>query len=80
MAAISQPYEVILAGAHEAGKTVIFTTIKEGVEESFSFKSLSQERKGHRFDFCVHEYSDSKRRTKPRVNSQCMLCGGCVRF
>ena len=65
MAAIKQPYNVILAGCHEAGKTTIFNTLKEDFEDSLSYKfKFLPSTKGPRFESCLHQYMDSNREVK----------------
>lgn len=68
MAGIKQPYNVILAGCHEAGKTTIFNTLKEDFEDPHSYKfKFVPSRKGPRFESCLHQYMDSKREVKVRL-------------
>lgn len=75
MAAIKQPYNVILAGCHEAGKTTIFNTLKEYFEDSLSYKfKFLPGNKGPRFESCLHQYMDSNREVKVRLDMLTIRC------
>ena len=68
---IKTPYNIILAGDHDAGKTTIFQTLKTCFEEGNSGKfQLVQEKRELRFESCLHKYLDSSK--KPKVcESKC---------
>ena len=67
MTAIQQPYNIILAGAHDAGKTTIFNSLKSAFEETqaYNFKFLKpSNRQGLRFESFQHQYLDCPRKIK----------------
>ena len=56
---IRQPYHIILAGAHDAGKSTIFNTLVTEFEESFKFKADDKRsRQGVQFESFRHKYMD----------------------
>lgn len=57
---IRQPYHIILAGAHDAGKSTIFNTLITEFEESFKFKAEDKRsgRRGVQFESFHHKYME----------------------
>ena len=57
---IRQPYHIILAGAHDAGKSTIFNTLVTEFEDSFKFKADDKRsgRQGVQFESFRHKYMD----------------------
>jgi septin family protein len=57
---IRQPYHIILAGAHDAGKSTIFNTLVTEFQESFKFKAEDKRsaRPGVQFESFRHKYME----------------------
>ena len=68
---IRQPYHIILAGAHEAGKTTIFNTLIAEFKDSYKFKSEDKRsrRQDVQFESFHHKYMDESREMKVRRKS-----------
>lgn len=57
---IRQPYHIILAGAHDAGKTTIFNTLVTEFQDSYKFKAEDKRsgRPGVQFESFHHKYME----------------------
>lgn len=65
---IPQPFHIILAGAHDAGKTTFFNTLVTEFKDSFKFKSDDKRssRQGVQFESCHHKYLEDSKEVKVR--------------
>ena len=61
---IPQPYHIILAGAHDAGKTTIFNTLVAEFLDSYKFKA--EDKKVQSVVSFRHKYMDRSSEIKAR--------------
>lgn len=68
---IRQPYHIILAGAHDVGKTTIFNTLVEEFRDSYKFKAGNKNSPNVQFMTFRHKYMDDS--SEIEVRQHCWL-------